>query len=93
MACVLTWVAALCAASAGAAELELAGDAGVLLEMRSGKVLWELNKDLPVPPASTTKIITALVVLERTKLDDMVTVPVEATSPPAHPSSSRLASG
>ena len=80
LACVLTWVAALCAASAGAAELELAGDAGVLLEMRSGKVLWEHNKDLPVPPASTTKIITALVVLERTKLDDMVTVPVEATS-------------
>jgi D-alanyl-D-alanine carboxypeptidase (penicillin-binding protein 5/6) len=80
LTCVLIWVAALCAAPGGAVELELAGDAGVLLEMRSGKVLWEHNKDLPVPPASTTKIITALVVLEKTKLNDMVTVPVEATT-------------
>ena len=93
LTCVLTWVAALCVASSGAAELELAGHAAVLLEMRSGKVLWEHNKDLSVPPASTTKIITALVVLEKTKLDDMVTVPVEATRPPAHPPSSRLVSG
>jgi D-alanyl-D-alanine carboxypeptidase len=80
LTCVLTWVAPLCAASGSAAELELAGRAAVLLEMRSGKVLWEHNKDLSVPPASTTKIITALVVLEKTKLDDMVTVPVAATT-------------
>jgi D-alanyl-D-alanine carboxypeptidase (penicillin-binding protein 5/6) len=77
---VLTWFIALCSAPGTEAKIELAGSSAVLLEMRSGKVLWEHNKDLLLPPASTTKIITALVVLEQTKLDDIVTVPVEATT-------------
>jgi serine-type D-Ala-D-Ala carboxypeptidase (penicillin-binding protein 5/6) len=49
------------------------------METRSGKILWHRNKDLSLAPASTTKILTALVVIERSKPTDVVTVPVEAT--------------
>jgi serine-type D-Ala-D-Ala carboxypeptidase (penicillin-binding protein 5/6) len=46
----------------------------LLLDVDSGQVLFALNPDQPLPPASTAKIITALVVLERANLDDIVTV-------------------
>jgi len=53
--------------------------AAVLMETRTGKILRQRNKDLSLAPASTTKILTALVVIERSKASDVVTVPVEAT--------------
>jgi D-alanyl-D-alanine carboxypeptidase (penicillin-binding protein 5/6) len=62
-----------------ATSINIAGKAAVLMEMRTGKILWERNKDLSLAPASTTKILTALVVSERSKASDVVTVPVEAT--------------
>ena len=48
------------------------------MDTRSGKILWQRNQDLALAPASTTKILTALVVLERSKANDMLTVPAEA---------------
>ena len=46
----------------------------VLLEAQSGDVIYGCNKDLRLPMASTTKIMTALVVLENTELDHIVTI-------------------
>lgn len=44
----------------------------VVIEAKSGRVLLENNKDLRLPMASTTKIMTALVALENTSnLDDV----------------------
>ncbi len=40
----------------------------------TGDVLFEQNADEPRPPASITKILTALVILERGRLDDTVVV-------------------
>ncbi len=49
--------------------------AAVVLEADSGQTLWEKNADEPMLIASTTKIMTALVVLERcADLDAQVTV-------------------
>ena len=50
-----------------------------LLDADTGEVLVEKNADHPSLIASTTKIMTALVVTERCDLDRLVTVPPEAT--------------
>ncbi|HEY8200512.1 MAG TPA: serine hydrolase, partial [Actinomycetota bacterium] len=52
--------------------------AGILVDTASGKVLWSHDADVARPPASLTKILTALVVLDRANLDDNVTVTPEA---------------
>jgi len=50
---------------------------GILIERRSGEVLWSKSPDRELPPASCTKIMTALLVLERVPdLDAWATVPV-----------------
>jgi D-alanyl-D-alanine carboxypeptidase (penicillin-binding protein 5/6) len=68
--------------AAEAAGLEIAGKAGVLMNMQTGKILWSKNKDLRLPPASTAKILTALVVLERSRPDDIATVPTRRSDMP-----------
>lgn len=45
----------------------------VLMEMNTGRVLYEQNAHEPLPMASTTKIMTALVALEEGRLQDRVT--------------------
>jgi D-alanyl-D-alanine carboxypeptidase (penicillin-binding protein 5/6) len=65
--------------SAFAADVKIAGRAAVLMDSRTGKILWQRNPDLALAPASTTKILTALVVLDRSETNDMVTVTAEAT--------------
>ena len=51
----------------------------VLLEAESGALLASQNADVRLPMASTTKIMTALVVLEHLPLEHVVTIPPEAT--------------
>lgn len=46
----------------------------VLLDGTTGQVLYGKNEDTKFEPASTTKVMTALIVLENTKLDDKVTI-------------------
>jgi D-alanyl-D-alanine carboxypeptidase (penicillin-binding protein 5/6) len=48
--------------------------ASAILVDGNGEVLFARNPDEPRPPASVTKILTALVVLERGRLNDAVTV-------------------
>lgn len=52
-----------------AEEIELTAKAAILVEMETGQVLYEKNADMHWSPASTTKIMTALVALERGDLD------------------------
>ncbi|HBM80062.1 MAG TPA: D-alanyl-D-alanine carboxypeptidase [Clostridiaceae bacterium] len=49
-------------------------DGAVLVDADSGQILYEKNKDTKFYPASTTKIMTALLVLEHCKLDDKVII-------------------
>lgn len=48
--------------------------AAILVDVHSGEVLVAQNEHQRLPPASTTKIMTALLALERGNLEDVVTV-------------------
>ncbi|MBX5464813.1 MAG: D-alanyl-D-alanine carboxypeptidase [Clostridia bacterium] len=51
----------------------------LVMDEQTGQVLAERQGDVPRPPASITKILTALVVLERSRPDERVTVSREAS--------------
>ena len=57
-----------------AVSLELEAKAALLLDVATHAVLYEKNAHQRLAPASTTKIVTALVVLERGSLSDRVAV-------------------
>lgn len=52
----------------------VSADSVVLMDALSGEILYAKNAYGAYPPASTTKLMTALLTIERTKLDDVVTV-------------------
>ena len=62
------------------ADLKIVAKAAVLVEMRTGNILWAKNSDLPRPPASTAKILTASVTLDRMTLKEIVTVPITTST-------------
>lgn len=61
-----------------AAEPAIIGEAGVLMNYKNGQLLYEKNPHSRVYPASTTKILTAVVVMENASLNEMVVIPPEA---------------
>lgn len=65
------------AVHASAAEAEgpkIAAKAFALIDAVSGRVLAQSSGDVALPMASTTKVMTALVVLENADLDDIVLI-------------------
>ena len=59
---------------------ELKSRAAVVMDAATGRVLFAKNPDLRLMPASTTKLMTALVVIERMNLSDVVTISKKASS-------------
>ncbi|MBR4360862.1 MAG: D-alanyl-D-alanine carboxypeptidase [Clostridia bacterium] len=57
----------------GVAAAETAARSAILIEAKTGRVLYEQNAHEPLPMASTTKIMTALIALENGDSDDPVT--------------------
>ena len=55
-------------------------EAGIVMDMDSGAILYGQNIHLPYYPASITKILTALIVLENCNLDDTVTFSTTAVN-------------
>lgn len=53
--------------------VSIEADGGILMEAQTGTVLFAKNEDQPYYPASITKILTALIVLEHCRLDEEVT--------------------
>lgn len=51
--------------------------AAVVIDGGSGAVLWGRDEHVPLPPASTTKIVTALLAVERGNLDERITIAVD----------------
>ena len=47
-----------------AVELELKGKSAVLMDVETGTVLYEQNAHEPLPPASVTKVMTMLLIME-----------------------------
>lgn len=75
---VMCFVAGL-AASAGAVSFDTEARAAILIDHRTGQVLYAHNPDEPLPPASMSKLMTAYLVFERLRegtlsLDDELPV-------------------
>ncbi len=65
-----------------AAPVSVAAKSAVLADGSTGRILWEKNGTEPLPIASTTKILTALLVLEEGNLEEEVTVSARAQAAP-----------
>lgn len=63
-----------------AAEIKVNADAAVLMEVETGKVLYEKNAYKRRAPASTTKIMTAILALELGRPEEIVTVSKKAAA-------------
>ncbi len=71
---VLAAAGAMVAVRADAAGLWLTARAAIVMNAANGEVLFERNADQPLPPASTTKVMTAIVALESGRLDETLRV-------------------
>lgn len=59
-------------------EFSTSAQSAVVMEKTSRRILYSKNCDEHLPIASTTKIVTALTVLNNCNLDDVVEIPAEA---------------
>ena len=72
----LVAIGIICTFSASAMALTIDASACVLIDASTGRVLYENNAHQALPPASTTKVLTALLVLESIEdLSTTVTLP------------------
>lgn len=59
------------------AQPVIGGSSGILIDATTGKILYEKDANVQRYPASTTKMITALLALENLDLDKVVTIDAE----------------
>lgn len=50
----------------------LSAQCALAIDADTGKVLWSRNAEVPAFPASTTKVMTALLLLERSRPDELI---------------------
>ena len=72
----------LCSSLVYGAEPSVGAQGAALIDGTTGRLLWGKNAEEPLAMASTTKIMTAILVLEHAKLDDVVTVSKNAARQP-----------
>ncbi len=58
---------------------EISSESGIVVSTKRNKILYAKNIDLKLPPASTTKILTALLAIKEFDLDEVVEVPDACT--------------
>ncbi len=63
-----------CAVQPSYAQPQINGQGAVLLDVESGQVLFTKEKDKKLPPASITKILTAIMAIESGKMEEIVTI-------------------
>ena len=61
-------------------EIKLNATSAILVEVSTGRIIYERNSNEKRYPASITKIMTAILVLENCNLDDKVVVSESALS-------------
>ena len=59
-------------------EVTVDSEAAIVMEQETGTILYSKNMDTQLYPASITKIMTALIVLENCELDEIVTFSEDA---------------
>lgn len=79
--CACIWLMA-CMPPVRGEELELYATSAVLMDADSGRVLYGKNEDAVMAMASTTKIMTCILVLETVSQEDSLTVSAYAASMP-----------
>jgi D-alanyl-D-alanine carboxypeptidase (penicillin-binding protein 5/6) len=67
-------------AEPGFANPIIKADAAILMDVKTGQVLWEKKMHKRLAPASTTKILTAIIAIERGQLEADVTVSPRAAA-------------
>lgn len=84
--CLLVFIYVICtmitfvAATENQEEMQIYSEAAVLIEATTGKVLYEKNMNERKYPASTTKILTAIIALEKCDLDEVATASSNAVN-------------
>src|SRR4030042_5813240 len=63
---------------------EIYSRAVVVMDASTGKILYAKNPSLRLPPASTTKLMTALVAIENADLSDVVAISRKASRVAPH---------
>jgi serine-type D-Ala-D-Ala carboxypeptidase (penicillin-binding protein 5/6) len=63
---------------------EVRSRAAVVMNASTGKILYAKNPDLRCQPASTTKLMTALIVMENARLNDIVRISRNVANIPPH---------
>ena len=56
----------------------ISADASIVIDNKTNKILYSKNENKKMYPASTTKILTAILVIENSNLDDLVTASYDA---------------
>ena len=64
-------------------DRKLTARSAYLMNAADGRVLYKRRPDRPLPPASTTKIVTAIVALESNRLDERLSVTGNASQVPS----------
>jgi len=77
-----TLLLSLLPVSLSAQEPDVAASAAILMDAKTGRVLWEKNAHTPQAMASTTKIMTAVLALESGRENETVKVSKNATTAP-----------
>ena len=67
-------------AKAPAPAPKITASAGILVDVDTGRILWQLNPHERLAPASTIKLLTALVTLHNFDPNKLITVTPQATS-------------
>lgn len=61
-------------------KIQISAESAILIDSTTEKILYSKNENQKMYPASTTKILTAILVLENSNIKDTVKVPYEAIS-------------
>ena len=64
------------------ADLDIVSQSAVVMDCKTGRVLWQKNMDKEMPMASTTKIMTAVIALESGKTEEIVVAGKNAATAP-----------
>jgi len=64
----------ICSITTTWAEPDIISPSAILIDAKTGRVLYEKDSNVQWYPASTTKIMTALLCIENGNLDDIVTI-------------------
>lgn len=62
------------------AQPDVTARGAIIVDADSGAVIWEYDADRPLPPASTTKVMTAVLALQSHRLDQQFTVSANAAA-------------